>query len=128
MLAMSGEHNRISQVPGVRKPKSIVEASDRLGITDLYLMVLRWRDGMRAVSRPRQRGEGEGFVAAVLLNAEKPAALAREQLVHRGLNVGAHVSGKLSRRRNQIIRGEACEMPLNGGASKVKSSCFLFRR
>jgi len=43
-------------------------------------------------------GEGEGFVAMTLLNAEEPDGPIGKQPLHRGLNVGAHVAGKLSRR------------------------------
>src|SRR5207245_2259715 len=87
-------------------------------------MVLRWRDGMSGLSSTRQRGEGEGLVAVALLNAEEPDALDGEQLVHRHLNVGAHMPGKLPRRRDQSIERDAGEMPSNGRAGKVEPLCF----
>ena len=87
-------------------------------------MVLRWRDGMSGLSGTRQRGEGEGLIAVAFLNAEEPDALDGEQLVHRRLNVGAHMPGKLPRRCDQPIPSDTGEMPFNGGTGKVEPLCF----
>src|SRR5437762_3929390 len=88
-------------------------------------MVLRWRDGMSGLSGTRQRGEGEGLVAVAFLNAEEPDALDGEQLVHRRLNVGAHVPGKLPRRCDQPIPRDTGEMPFNRGTGKVEPLCSV---
>ena len=87
-------------------------------------MVLRRRDGMSGLSSTRKQGEGERLVAVALLNAEEPDMLNGEQFVHRGLNVGAHVPGKLSRRCDQSIQRDAGEMPFNGRTGKVEPLCL----
>ena len=74
-------------------------------------MVLGRRDGVGDLSIFAQRGDRQRLVAVSLVDAEEPDRCVREQLVERGLHVGAHVPGKLPRGRNQFVLRDAGEMP-----------------
>src|SRR6185436_4483493 len=78
---------------------------------------------MRSVTKPAQRGECECLVAVALVNAEETDRRGRKQLVNGRLNFRAHMSGKLSRCRNQLVPRNTGEVPLNGGTGKVELSC-----
>jgi hypothetical protein len=111
ILAVRGEHHGIAQIiVGPAQPQAVFETFDWRALSDIHVVILRRRDGLRMPAVPEQCREAQRLVALLFVDTEKPQRRCREQPVDAGLNIGAHVTRKLPRGRDQPIHWNAGKM------------------
>src|ERR1700680_2393474 len=71
ILAVMRQQHSIAQVAVTAEPEAIVEAFDRVRLPNLQVAILQRRDQAGAVVVLEERGDRHGFIAMLLVDAEK---------------------------------------------------------
>src|SRR5579864_5492464 len=96
VLAMRGEQDSVAQAVSLAEPQAVIETSHRCVLADIHLVILCRRDCGSGLVVGGQCCYGQCLVAVPLVDAKKPDWRYGEQPVDGHLNVGAHVTRKLS--------------------------------
>src|SRR5690348_5698137 len=108
---MGGQHDGKAQISFAPEPQAVIQAADRLVLAYVDVLELCCDERSGAPSILSQRRESERLIAMRLMDAEEADGRHREKLVDRQLHIGAHVTGKLPRRGDDLFLGQSGKMP-----------------